>query len=219
MSDANGANDTAAQGGSGTTPSGGPGGTAARGTGSAEGLPGEPARQETPDQPSTPDGAAESGALGAPGPSGPGRHVRVVLVDDHTIVREGLRLLLRSAPDIAVVGEADSGLAAIDVAGRTRPDIVVLDLDMPGSDGMAALRQIILYEGQRFARRNRKLQLHDIQPRHHLRDRMLDLQACIHLQKVELTIRRGNEFHRPGVHIAHRTRRADCCLSHLRAHF
>jgi two-component system response regulator NreC len=66
--------------------------------------------------------------------------VRVVLVDDHTIVREGLRLLLRSAPDIAVVGEADSGLAAIDVAERTRPDIVVLDLDMPGSDGMAALR-------------------------------------------------------------------------------
>ena len=66
--------------------------------------------------------------------------IRVVLVDDHTIVQEGLRLLLRSAPDIAVVGEADSGLAAIDVAGRTRPDIVVLDLDMPGSDGMAALR-------------------------------------------------------------------------------
>jgi len=66
--------------------------------------------------------------------------VRVVLVDDHTIVREGLRLLLRSAPDIAVVGEADSGLAAIDVAERTRPDIVVLDLDMPGSDGMGALR-------------------------------------------------------------------------------
>lgn len=66
--------------------------------------------------------------------------VRVVLVDDHTIVREGLRLLLRSAPDIAVVGEADSGLAALDVAERVRPDIVVLDLDMPGSDGMAALR-------------------------------------------------------------------------------
>jgi len=66
--------------------------------------------------------------------------VRVVLVDDHTIVREGLRLLLRSAPDIAVVGEAVSGLTAIDVAERLRPDIVVLDLDMPGSDGMATLR-------------------------------------------------------------------------------
>lgn len=66
--------------------------------------------------------------------------VRVVLVDDHTIVREGLRLLLRSAPDIAVVGEADSGLAALEVAERVHPDIVVLDLDMPGSDGMAALR-------------------------------------------------------------------------------
>jgi DNA-binding NarL/FixJ family response regulator len=66
--------------------------------------------------------------------------VRVVLVDDHTMVREGLRLLLRSAPDIAVVGEADSGLAALDVAERVRPDVVVLDLDMPGSDGVAALR-------------------------------------------------------------------------------
>jgi DNA-binding NarL/FixJ family response regulator len=66
--------------------------------------------------------------------------VRVVLVDDHTMVREGLRLLLRSAADIAVVGEADSGLAAVEVAERVRPDIVVLDLDMPGSDGMAALR-------------------------------------------------------------------------------
>jgi DNA-binding NarL/FixJ family response regulator len=66
--------------------------------------------------------------------------VRVVLVDDHTMVREGLRLLLRSAGDIAVVGEADSGPAALEVAERVRPDIVVLDLDMPGGDGMAALR-------------------------------------------------------------------------------
>lgn len=66
--------------------------------------------------------------------------VRVLLVDDHTIVREGLRLLLRSAPDIAVVGEADSGLAALEVAERVHPDVVVLDLDMPGSDGMVALR-------------------------------------------------------------------------------
>jgi two-component system, NarL family, response regulator NreC len=68
--------------------------------------------------------------------------VRVVLVDDHTIVREGLRLLLRSAADIAVVGEADSGHAALDVAERIRPDIVVLDLDMPDGDGMAALRSL-----------------------------------------------------------------------------
>jgi two-component system, NarL family, response regulator NreC len=68
--------------------------------------------------------------------------VRVVLVDDHTLVREGLRLLLRSARDIAVVGEADSGLAALDVAERVRPDIVVLDLDMPGSDGLATLSSL-----------------------------------------------------------------------------
>jgi DNA-binding NarL/FixJ family response regulator len=66
--------------------------------------------------------------------------VRVILVDDHTMVREGLRLLLRSAPDITVVGEADSGVSAVQVAERLRPDIVVLDLDMPGSDGLIALR-------------------------------------------------------------------------------
>jgi two-component system, NarL family, response regulator NreC len=68
--------------------------------------------------------------------------VRVVLVDDHTMVREGLRLLLRAAPDIVVVGEAANGVAALALVRQIQPDIVVLDLDMPEGGGVAALREL-----------------------------------------------------------------------------
>jgi DNA-binding NarL/FixJ family response regulator len=68
--------------------------------------------------------------------------IRVILVDDHAMVREGLRLLLGSPPDIAVVGEAEGGRGAVALAQRVVPDIVVLDLDMPEGDGMAALREL-----------------------------------------------------------------------------
>jgi two-component system response regulator NreC len=68
--------------------------------------------------------------------------IRVLLVDDHAMVREGLRMLLRPAPDIAVVGEAENGVTAVAAARRLAPDIVVLDLDMPGGDGMAAVRDL-----------------------------------------------------------------------------
>jgi DNA-binding NarL/FixJ family response regulator len=68
--------------------------------------------------------------------------IRIVLVDDHAMVREGLRLLLRTAADIAVVGEAADGAAAVDLVRRVTPDIVVIDLDMPGSDGLAAVREL-----------------------------------------------------------------------------
>jgi DNA-binding NarL/FixJ family response regulator len=70
------------------------------------------------------------------------RMIRVVLADDHGIVREGLRVLLRSAPDITVVGDADNGVAATSLAQQLSPDVVVLDLDMPDGDGAAALRGI-----------------------------------------------------------------------------
>ena len=76
------------------------------------------------------------------------RTIRVVLVDDHAMVREGLRLLLHTARDIVVVGEAENGLVALDVIRRTAPDIVVLDLDMPGGDGMAALQELRAVEAQ-----------------------------------------------------------------------
>jgi two-component system, NarL family, response regulator NreC len=67
--------------------------------------------------------------------------IRVVLVDDHGIVREGLRLLLKNAPDITVVGEAEDRDSALALLGRVRPDVAVLDLDMPGG-GAATLEEI-----------------------------------------------------------------------------
>jgi DNA-binding NarL/FixJ family response regulator len=68
--------------------------------------------------------------------------VRVILADDHAMVREGLRLLLRAAPDIVVVGDAENGVAALTLAQRVNPDVIVLDLDMPGGGGAAALREL-----------------------------------------------------------------------------
>ena len=68
--------------------------------------------------------------------------IRVLLVDDHTILREGVRALLRSAPDIQVVGEAATGQEAVAVAQRTAPDVVVMDLDMPNGDGATATAEL-----------------------------------------------------------------------------
>jgi DNA-binding NarL/FixJ family response regulator len=69
--------------------------------------------------------------------------IRVILADDHLLVREGLRLLLRTAPDVAVVGEAGDGLEVVHVAERTSPDVIVLDLDMPRRDGESTLRELL----------------------------------------------------------------------------
>lgn len=68
--------------------------------------------------------------------------IRVMLVDDHVLVREGLRLLVQRASDISIVGEANDGVDALAIASRLRPDIVVLDLDMPRRDGAATLRDM-----------------------------------------------------------------------------
>ncbi|MDR7480882.1 MAG: response regulator transcription factor [Armatimonadota bacterium] len=68
--------------------------------------------------------------------------MRVLLVDDHTIVREGLRALLAEAPDVEVVGEAADGAEALRKARELRPDVVVMDLLMPGMNGLEATRGI-----------------------------------------------------------------------------
>ncbi|MDY6918534.1 MAG: response regulator transcription factor [Chloroflexota bacterium] len=68
--------------------------------------------------------------------------IRVVVADDHTIVRQGLRSLLEDEPDIKVVGEADDGRSAVDVVQELKPDVVVMDLAMPGMNGVEATRQI-----------------------------------------------------------------------------
>jgi DNA-binding NarL/FixJ family response regulator len=65
--------------------------------------------------------------------------IRVLVVDDHPVVRQGLRTFLDLQDDITVVGEAADGAGAVAAAGELRPDVVLLDLRMPGSDGVAAL--------------------------------------------------------------------------------
>jgi DNA-binding NarL/FixJ family response regulator len=68
--------------------------------------------------------------------------VRVVLVDDQTLVRTGFRLVLDVAGDIDVVGEAAHGTQALAMVARTRPDVVLMDVRMPGLDGIEATRRI-----------------------------------------------------------------------------
>jgi two-component system invasion response regulator UvrY len=68
--------------------------------------------------------------------------INVLLVDDHAVVRTGFRLLLQSQPDINVVAEAQSGEAACQMYAELTPDVVVMDLGMPGMGGLEALRRI-----------------------------------------------------------------------------
>jgi len=69
--------------------------------------------------------------------------IRVALVDDQFLVRAGLRALLERAEDITVVGEAEDGTSAVALAAAELPDVVLMDIRMPGVDGLAATRQIV----------------------------------------------------------------------------
>jgi NarL family two-component system response regulator LiaR len=68
--------------------------------------------------------------------------ITVLLVDDHRVVREGVRAFLETQPDVVVVGEADSGEAAVRLAAEQAPDVALMDLVMPGMDGVEATRQL-----------------------------------------------------------------------------
>ena len=74
--------------------------------------------------------------------------IRVLLVDDHAVVRTGFRLLLQAHPGTAVVGEADSGEEACKRFLELKPDVVVMDLSMPGMGGLEALRRIRAHHPQ-----------------------------------------------------------------------
>jgi DNA-binding NarL/FixJ family response regulator len=69
--------------------------------------------------------------------------IRVLVADDQTLVRAGLRTLLESDDDLQVVGEAADGTEAVERARAARPDVVLMDIRMPGLDGLAATRQIV----------------------------------------------------------------------------
>ena len=68
---------------------------------------------------------------------------RVLLVDDHKMFRDGLRVLINAEPGMEVVGEAVDGREAIEVARRLTPDVVVMDISMPGMNGIEAMRHLI----------------------------------------------------------------------------
>jgi len=69
--------------------------------------------------------------------------IRVALVDDQALFRAGVRMLIESQPDLEVVGEASDGGAAVELARRERPDVVLMDVRMPVQDGIAATEQIL----------------------------------------------------------------------------
>jgi len=79
--------------------------------------------------------------------SEPGK-IRIVVVDDHAILRAGLRAMLGIVPDMEVVGEAATGLEAVDLAEKLKPDVILIDLVMPEMDGIQAIRKIISKQPQ-----------------------------------------------------------------------
>jgi DNA-binding NarL/FixJ family response regulator len=71
-----------------------------------------------------------------------GMHLRILVVDDHPVVRQGLKNLLDRDPDWEIIDEAEDGLEAVEKADRLKPDVVVLDLSMPRMNGLEACREI-----------------------------------------------------------------------------
>jgi DNA-binding NarL/FixJ family response regulator len=92
------------------------------------------------------DGENAKTANGSPAELSPvpgrGERIRILLADDHQILREGLASLLSEEPDMEIVGEAGDGHEAIELARLTRPDVVLMDVTMPRLDGIQATRQI-----------------------------------------------------------------------------
>jgi len=75
-------------------------------------------------------------------PTGTGNKVRVLLADDHTILRAGLKMMLNAQPDIEVIGEASDGRQAVLEAQRLQPDVIIMDITMPEVNGIEATRQV-----------------------------------------------------------------------------
>jgi two-component system, NarL family, response regulator LiaR len=73
------------------------------------------------------------------------RKIRLLIADDHTLVREGLLALMETIPDLEVIGQAADGLEAVELALRLNPDVILLDIAMPRMDGLQAISEIIAH--------------------------------------------------------------------------
>jgi DNA-binding NarL/FixJ family response regulator len=74
--------------------------------------------------------------------------IRIVIADDHPVVREGLIYILNTAPDLAVVGEASDGLEVVEMVSRLKPDVVLMDLQMPRLNGVEAIKRLTAEDEQ-----------------------------------------------------------------------
>src|SRR5687768_815187 len=68
--------------------------------------------------------------------------ITIVLADDHALIREGLRAVLDSQPDCSVIGEASDGLEVVDLVAQLQPDVLIVDLMLPGLGGLEVIRQV-----------------------------------------------------------------------------
>jgi len=68
--------------------------------------------------------------------------IRILLADDHTLLRNGIRALLKDQPDMVVVGEAEDGREAVQMVDKLSPNVVLMDISMPSLNGLEATRQI-----------------------------------------------------------------------------
>jgi two-component system response regulator DegU len=75
--------------------------------------------------------------------------IRLLIADDHTILRQGLRRILEEQHDMEVVGEAATGTDAVTLAEELHPDIVIMDISMPGQNGIESARQISMHGDSR----------------------------------------------------------------------
>lgn len=69
--------------------------------------------------------------------------IKIILADDHNLIREGLRTLISDEPNMSVIAEADDGRTAVQLADKMSPDVVIMDISMPGLNGIEATRQIL----------------------------------------------------------------------------